>query len=327
MRCTREAQPARISICLRELQGPADLGVPMDCSNRCFIVNPRARKGQGLRHWQKIASQIPDIEHKSVFICEDWDQLKSKACLALDEGYQEVYAVGGDGTAAQVAAAFIERPNNLASLGVLPTGSGCDYYRSISGGLRPLDYLQKSQTMAVDVFKIGFDDRVIFGLNSASVGITADIVARKDKLSSWIPTALSYALPTIRSFLSYQTKTWALKIDEKDYSQQFLAIMVCKGFYAGGGMKLGESAALASGNLAISLVPPLSGPQFLRHAPQLYSQGLRKMTPVTALDGHSLRIEMPIPFALEVDGELYEGRRLDISVLPKAFQLKMVDSK
>lgn len=295
----------------------------MNDANRCFIVNPGARKGQGLKRWQKLASQIPDIEQKSVFICEDWDELRLKACYALDQGYQEVYAVGGDGTASQVAAAFMDRPNSKASLGILPTGSGCDYYRSISGGLRPVDYFQKSQTMAVDIFNIRFDDRVIYGLNSASVGITADIVSRKAQLSSLVPTALSYALPTVSSFLSYQPETWALKIDEHDHSQKLLAIMVCKGFYAGGGMKLGESGALASGALAISLIPQLSGPQFLRHAPNLYLQGLRRLAPVIAVDGQHLQIKMPTPFALEVDGELYSGKRLDISIMPKALQLKL----
>ena len=89
----------------------------------------------------------------------------------------------------QVASAFFDKGKiSIDSvLGVIPMGSGCDYFRSL-WRTSPWDIITRGQTMLVDVVRAKTEEQDIVSVNTLSAGITAEIVANKETLPFWVPS-------------------------------------------------------------------------------------------------------------------------------------------
>ena len=291
---------------------------------RVFIINSQAARGKACKKWQRLARDIAGLKSEEVVICLNWHEIKQQASKALLDGAKLVVAVGGDGTAGQVASAFFRNGINRfpdATLAILPVGSGCDFFRFISGKIKPTDLLRRGQTQKFDVMYVTTDEKQIYGINTASIGLPTEIILRKERVSYWIPDFLCYLVPTIQSILKFVPCSYSLWIDGRMKSSKVLALFITKGLYGGGGMKLGEPGDYNSGRLAVTLVPPVGIGKFLRYILQIYLKGLRSVPIVEAGFAHQIRLEDSVVLTIEVDGDLYPFNSLEIKVLPKAINV------
>ena len=98
---------------------------------------------------------------------------------AVEDGHERVVAVGGDGTANQVAGGLWRAGGG--TLGVVPLGTGNDIARTLGV---PLDWRRAAAVVSdgrrreVDLVKIG--DHVV--LNAIGVGLLGDISARAARI-------------------------------------------------------------------------------------------------------------------------------------------------
>ncbi|SMF25394.1 Fatty acid desaturase [Pseudobacteriovorax antillogorgiicola] len=79
----------------------------------CFIINSKAASGRALQKWRKIEPTLALKGKRDVIICSEWQSIKHKARTALEQGADQIVAVGGDGTVGQVANAFFEDSENI----------------------------------------------------------------------------------------------------------------------------------------------------------------------------------------------------------------------
>ena len=93
-----------------------------------FIVNPESAKGNAMKiigNIEKICKQRK-IEYEVCYTLAQGDATR------LTQSYKEekniIYAVGGDGTLSEVLNGVIGTKNKL---GIIPAGSGNDFYRTI----------------------------------------------------------------------------------------------------------------------------------------------------------------------------------------------------
>ncbi|MDH7500395.1 MAG: acylglycerol kinase family protein, partial [candidate division NC10 bacterium] len=100
-----------------------------------FIVNPVSRGGTTRALWQKVEKRIRNWgwDYRWAFT-EGPNHATSMSTSALQEGYQLLVSVGGDGTLHEVINGFFHQGKALreeASLGLLPSGTGTDFAKTL----------------------------------------------------------------------------------------------------------------------------------------------------------------------------------------------------
>jgi diacylglycerol kinase family enzyme len=106
-------------------------------NRRTFVVvNPASGAGKGYRLWGQISSALKRSIGSFDFAFTDHrGHGTSLTRQALDEGYDLIVAVGGDGSINEVVNGFFEGRKLISShavLGLIPTGTGSDFFRSLN---------------------------------------------------------------------------------------------------------------------------------------------------------------------------------------------------
>ena len=121
-----------------------------------FVVNPIAggkNKTQFVNSIGRVFPQAEGYEVKVVYTERGGDTAQMAARL-IDEGFEAIVAVGGDGTANEAARAIC-RTN--AAMGIVPYGSGNGLARHLGLPLNPiraLNYVKKAQVCKIDACSI-----------------------------------------------------------------------------------------------------------------------------------------------------------------------------
>ena len=107
----------------------------MEKSNEAWlvIVNPKAGSGRGLKDWPIISNQMynSSLRFTCVFTEHKYHAVELTV-KAINDGFRNIVAVGGDGTIHEVVnGIFIQKkvPTTDISLAVIPTGTGNDWIR------------------------------------------------------------------------------------------------------------------------------------------------------------------------------------------------------
>src|SRR2546426_6075693 len=95
------------------------------------IVNPASADGATQENWPRIASDLRrHFGAFSVAFTEAVGDGRRLAAEAAKQGTKLIIACGGDGTISEVANGILES-NHEAELGILPSGTGGDFRRTL----------------------------------------------------------------------------------------------------------------------------------------------------------------------------------------------------
>lgn len=259
-----------------------------------FIVNVNSNVG-------KIANKVRDIEEicKSLevdyeFIISESKEMTMDIAKRYKDDFCVVYAVGGDGT---INAVLNSLMGGKAFLGVVPMGSGNDFYKSIED--------MKRTVLECNVMKVND----MYCINIFSVGLDALICAAAEKMKRLnIPGNQVYKLGMAYAFFKHQNEPMVLKTDcESFYSPNMDMVTVCNGKYYGNGYKIAPKADITREGAELYMVAGLKKyemPSFLK----------------TVLDGtheeNECLMKIPVkkleivtdnPIIANVDGEVIES--------------------
>ena len=293
---------------------------------RLFVINPSAGGGSARRlagwerYFRRSLGEFPYV------LTRDRADIERQTRIALQDGVEQIVAVGGDGTVNSVANGFFEngRPvSPRARLAVARAGSGSDYYRTLVGrSRRPWwEIVGEHAVRPVDLGRITFSDgRSFFFLNMATFGLAAEVVKAKARLPGLVPNALGYLLPTLGQVFSYAPQPLELRLDEQLVEGDILALFVAKGQFAGGGMRLGGEVTLHDGKLGVTLVRGMGLAERLRRLPQLYL-GLETGPSIIKTTARRISARAPRPIAVETDGEPMGTTDVELDVVPGVLNL------
>lgn len=298
---------------------------------RVFVVNPRAGGGAVGRWLGELETYFR--RHAGSFeaeLCQSREETSHRTRAALERGCEQVIAVGGDGTMNAVLQGFFRdgRPvRSEAALAVSRVGTGSDYFRTVSGGRR-VDWREivlRPMIRPVDVAvarKLDQPDTPpLYFLNMAGYGLSARVVAGKERLPAWLPRSLCYLIPTLRCFLDAQTYHARLEIDGVPHERELLSLIIGKGSYAGGGMRFGGHVSLDDGLLEMTLFHPLKLWQMVAKTPRLYSGNFAGETSIEKFQLRHLRVRTEPHFPGECDGDLAGAGDVEIAVEPRAIRV------
>ncbi len=285
-----------------------------------FIINPTAGKGKSLELVLFIKSCFENREDECIIRITEYPGHATE--IAREYCSREVcrvYSIGGDGTVNEIVNGMA---GTTSTLGVIPTGSGNDFLRSI---LAPFDIKEmitstiNGQERSIDLARV--NDK--YFINISSIGFDAEVVfnANKFKRIPGIPGRLAYLFSIIYTVFQKRISTIKIDIDNKKMDCRILLAAIANGKYYGGGMLPTPDAELNDGLLDICLVSEASRLQILSLFPK-YIKGLHgQLDLVSFYKGRKIRIESRESICLNIDGEIITAETMEFEVLEKAIKV------
>jgi diacylglycerol kinase (ATP) len=233
-----------------------------------YVVNPVAGKRKSVELIPRIKEAAQKRGQEAcLYITEGPGDAAKKAATAVGEGCRVVVAVGGDGTVNEVVNGIAE---SGAVMGVIPTGSGNDFARTL--GIPPnfesaLGCVLQGETRAVDVGLINGQRFV----NVASVGFDSQVLLETYKIKKRIRGPLAYPLGVFKALAGYRPFNMEIETAERTIRKQALLAAVANGVYYGGGMKIAPEAVADDGLFDVVVVEDMPRLKILRLFPMIYS--------------------------------------------------------
>lgn len=294
------------------------------------IVNPAAGAGKTAREWPRIKELFNvyglRFEHD---ITEAPGHAIELAKSAARDGYEMLVSVGGDGTIHEVVNGLYEAGvTRDAMLGIVSTGTGGDYVRTIGLPRRyekACERFLKPVKITVDLGMVeyrnnGHMKKRIF-VNFAGMGFDAEIVRRTRSQFKSLGGMLSYLMGTFATLASYRNHDITIKIDGTETSRRVCTVIMNNGKYGGGGMLTAPHAELSDGLLDVLTVGDISRPDLLYSLQRIY-RGTHLTHPrVTLEKAREIEVTSERPMYLQADGELLGELPARFSVLPSALNV------
>ncbi len=309
-----------------------------------IIANPQSAGGNTGEKWAGIASDfathfgafnVAFTEYKGHAI-----DLAKRAAL---DGRKFIIACGGDGTINEVANGIVQSRTS-AELGVLPSGTGGDFRRTLSlsrNTATSARALRLGKTGRMDVGCVTFinddgEEETRYFLGVASFGISAEIIERvkresDESLLSSVAKRFggkaSFAASMLETILTTEKKSVCVQIEE-DHERQLTVTNLCvaNARYFGGGMKIAPDALLNDGLFDVVTVGDLSSLEILTNAYKLYRGTHFNIERVWFAQASRLQAnpaKQNEKVGIEIDGELLGRLPAKFEIIPNALSLRV----
>ncbi len=280
-----------------------------------FIINPAAGQGESKKTINLIQDTFKKIDiDYSISISGYEGHVEKIASEAVEMGYTDIIAVGGDGT---VLEAFNGIFNKGVNLGIIPAGTGNDFVRMLDikkNFAEALDKIIAGNTLNID---IGIVNDSHF-LNVVGMGIDGEIVNKTEEVKNILKGSSAYIYSTFATLLKYKCKNITLTIDGITYERKVYLVAVGNGKYFGGGMMITPGAKLDSENFEIVIINEMKKSKFAILFKKVFSGNHVHENPVEVFYGKNITIVSEDPLMINADGNIIGQSKASIHILPKA---------
>ncbi|MFA6471394.1 MAG: YegS/Rv2252/BmrU family lipid kinase [Candidatus Latescibacterota bacterium] len=243
---------------------------------------------------------------------------KKHSSRAALEGYDAVYAAGGDGTVNDVASGLI---GNKLPMGIIPLGTGNGLARSL-GIPFDMDGLVKmfdaNKTLTIDTGKIGSH---IF-VSTAGIGFDANISLDFNKKKRSQRSVLSYFILAVKNYFTKRTEKVVFQINGKEFTRNIFALTISNAPQYGAGAVIAPQANPSNGKLIAVIIPKISifkAPDAIK---RLFEGSVQKIKELEYFEFKSLRIQREQQGIYHVDGEVFSGEAtLQVTVHPSSLKV------
>ncbi len=301
-----------------------------------FVVNPQSANGETGRRWLELSSKISaalgEFGHS---FTQGPMEAASHARRALEEGYECVVAVGGDGTVNEVVNGFFKdgkAVNPKAALGVLPRGTGGDFKRtfgwdnSLEGAVARL---RTDRTEPFDVGKLeylGHDGKraTRYFANICSFGASGLVDQEVNKSSKALGGKLSFMLGSVKALMKYSDRTVRFSLDGgPEQTMAVTTFSVANGQYFGGGMKVAPGASTSDGLFDITVWTGYGLMDFALKSKAIYDGSHTQFPGTKQFKCKTVTAQSDAEVLLDVDGEQPGKLPCTMTVLPGAIRVKV----
>lgn len=293
------------------------------------IVNPVAGAYSTRRKWPHISTRLRDIglsfDHEYT---EGVGHAIELAKSAANEGYQNIVAVGGDGTVHEVANGILSSNSTEIPLGVISTGTGSDFIRSV--GL-PRNYnsacscLIGQRRLVIDVGVVEYQCKGQtlrrFFVNAAGVGFDASVVEATERFPKYLGGTIPYLTGLLRTLFGYRNKSVVLRVGNKVEAVRILSVVVANGCYLGGGMYVAPEARLDDNLLDVVVLGDVGKFDLLKSLPMVYKGTHGKHPKVSMEKAATITVEASKGVLVHADGELLGTCPASFWLMPAALSI------
>ena len=214
------------------------------------VVNPKSASGKTGKLWASLAPRI-NIEFAK--FTEAPGHATTLARELLEQGFDRIIAVGGDGTINEVVNGFLDNDqaiNPEAELAILPIGTGSDFQRSVPA----------REASPIDIAKISYrahdgSTRTRYFANLTSFGMGGEVAAGAKNFLTIFGGKAAFLYSTLKVFVTYRPKTATLILDGQEHGPYTITnIAMGNGGFHGGGMHVCPKAHMDDGVLEVTVI-------------------------------------------------------------------------
>lgn len=306
------------------------------------VVNPHSGGGRTGREWPQIETELKTLfEHMAVGITRRRGEATGYVRNALQEGYGEIVAVGGDGTINEAVNGFFDNHGPIAPeavFGFITSGTGGDFRKcfGLPSGWRPaLAHLKHAGTRHVDVGRASClgptgVPLVRYFINIASFGLSGAVVdsVNRARIAKLFGGLFAFAFHSALDMLTYRGRAVCLRVDGAfEEVVSISTVAIANGQYFGGGMQVAPHAEPDDGWFDVIAMQSIPKRQALAELKLLYTgehlgrphvrawRG-RKVMAAPVADTHG------VPVLIELDGESAGRLPATFEILPRALRLR-----
>lgn len=229
------------------------------------------------------------------------------ARTAVSNGFQRIFAVGGDGTVNEVAQALI---HTSASLGILPKGSGNGLARHLGIPVHftsALGLLRKSSTIRID--SVAINEHLSF--NVSGIGFDGHVAARFGRNGK--RGLVGYVRVVMTEFWSFDEFGGTANIDGRHVDVSGFIIAIANASQFGNNARVAPLASVCDQQLDLSVIRKVPLLKALRLVRKLFNGTIGESVHVTSHKATQVEIKLNRAVDYHIDGEP-KGRAAEFNV-------------
>ena len=286
-----------------------------------MIANPAAGRGRGSRLLPRVKSAFGAHGVTELRVSTGPGQEGELARRAIDDGFDTLVAVGGDGTWSNVANQILHSRADVR-LALLAGGTGCDFAKTTGS---PAGDPEATARLASE----GPDTRVDVGriedrhfLNVSGFGFDIAVLEDVERIPLLRGNAL-YMVSAVRQLLGYRGIDIGLASAAGTWRGRHLMLIVANARNFGGAFAIAPGASLTDGMLdAVSILDASAARRISLFGAAV--KGKHVTAPEVRVEqARAFTLEFESPPAYETDGEYNRARgaRVEIASLPGALRV------
>jgi diacylglycerol kinase (ATP) len=286
-----------------------------------LLVNPTAGKGRAVGIVAGVVERLraggADV---AILIGRDVEHAKTLARTAIEDGVDAVVALGGDG---MVHLALNVVAGTSTPLGIVPAGTGNDLANHLGLPTKDpvaaagviADNLNAGARRAMDAVRVGDS---WFGC-VLGAGFDSRVNDRANRMT-WPRGRRRYDLAMLAELRVFKPLPFVLELDGERLETDAMLVALGNARSYGAGMKVCPDASLDDGLLDVTIIGPLSKPQFLKTFPRVFKGTHVSHPAVTCRKAKIVSLSSPGVTAY-ADGEFLADLPITCETVPGAVQV------
>lgn len=282
------------------------------------ICNPIAGSGRGRIIGEIIEKKLIEkkLPHRMV-TTERPGQATEFALEACDMHADTVLAIGGDGTALEVARGIIGQD---IALGIIPAGTGNDFVKALGVPLSPVDALEYILSHPAQSTDAGEINGEVF-LNEIGTGFDVSVLDYAAKAKKTFRGILPYLYGVIMTLFRFHSipLTYAINGGENIITDAFV-VSAANGVKIGGGIPIAPQAKVDDGKLDVTIVGKIKKTKLISRLIGLMQGKILSFPETKYYRAEYITFTVP-EMRVNIDGEIVREKTVTARVLPGALKI------
>jgi YegS/Rv2252/BmrU family lipid kinase len=287
--------------------------------NALLVINPFAGKSSYKSRLAYLEEKLGEAQLKfGHFFTEHDGKGKLARHLESNRNFSEIIVMGGDGT---LNYAINELLGCQLPMSIVSNGTGNDSVKSLHGERN----FEKQVEIAIHGVTQSFDLGLCNGrafVNGLGIGFDGLVVEKMSKRKKKQGGHLDYLLTVLKTVAGFREKDLSFTLDGKKFTRKILLMTVSNGTTFGGGFVINPHARSNDGMLDVCVLKEISPLARFWHLPKLKTGSHDALQACEFYKARNVLIAPSNELVAHLDGEYFGHPPFDISILPKAIQVR-----